>query len=383
MTTHATEPDVAPTRALAVRAPTRPTEPFRRGHPVAGTPYVVVRFLGQGGMGEVYEVEHRELGRRCVLKVLHRNHGGRHDLAARMRAEARTLAAMRHPNLVDVFDLGVTGDARPFFAMELLSGRDLKSELARVGVMAVPAALGLVAQALEGLGAAHAAGVIHRDVKLENLFLCDDGTLKVLDFGIAKSPDGDGLTGTRGVAGTPRTMAPEQCKADAVDPRTDLYATGLVLYELVAGRGPFDELCGNDHALRFAHCMRAAPPPSHLAPQPIPRGIDAAILRAIAKSPDERFQTAAEMADALLRLRGERRRRRAPPPRPSFGSGARPGAMSEPTRRPAFAARAPIGLALVALGLAAISLALTFARGGHHAPAPAGTSGSASCERRL
>ena len=113
------------------------------GQRVGDTPYVVVGAIGQGGMGEVYEVEHAALGRRCVLKVLHRNHRGRDDLAARMREEARSLAHLRHPNLVDVFDLGVTADGRPYFAMELLRGRDLRKELARRGSIAPALAVDL------------------------------------------------------------------------------------------------------------------------------------------------------------------------------------------------------------------------------------------------
>ena len=297
--------------------PLAAVEPLEAGAAVEGTPYLVVRKLGQGGMGEVFEVEHRELGKRCVLKVLHPNHLGRRDLAARMRDEARSLATLRHPNLVDVFDLGVTRDGRPFFAMELLLGRDLRALVSRLGVLAVPTALELMVQALDGLAAAHDADIVHRDVKLENLFLCDDGTLKLLDFGVAKVMGSDLGRTARGYAvGTPRTMAPEQCAMGEIDPRTDLYAAGRVLSERVAGRGPFDELRGHEHALRFAHCGRTPPPPSGWAPQPIPPAVDAAVLRAIAKRPEDRFQSAREMADVLSILRGERRRRRgtsAPP----------------------------------------------------------------------
>ncbi len=274
--------------------------PLGAGDRLPGTPYVIVRLLGQGGMGEVYEVEHRELGRRSAVKVLRRDHHDRPDLAGRMRAEARSLARLRHENLVEVFDLGVTSDGRPYFAMPLLRGRDLRSELARLGVLAPRAAAELVAQALDGLAAAHAAGLVHRDVKLENLFLGDDGRVKVLDFGVAKAFSG-GLTLPGGSPGTPRTMAPEQCSGRPVDARADVYAAGLALYELCAGRGPFDELQGNVHALRFAHCEREPPPPSHLGPQPIDRAVEAVILRALAKDPADRYPGAAAMAAALRR----------------------------------------------------------------------------------
>jgi eukaryotic-like serine/threonine-protein kinase len=302
-------------RAGSLRAPLADLAPPVWGSRLAGTPYMVVRRIGVGGMGEIYEAEHAALGRRVALKVL--NHHDRPDLAARLRGEARLQASLRHPNLVEVFDLGVTPDGRPWFAMPLLRGRDLRDELACRGALPAPAAAALVAQALDGLSAAHAAGFVHRDVKLENLFLEDCGTLKVLDFGVAKVLHGgaDGHTDPGGAPGTPRTMAPEQCAGDPADARTDVYAAGLALYELIAGRGPFDELRGSSHALRFAHCERRPVAPSVLAPRPVPPGIEAVILRALAKSPACRFQSAAQMAAALRAALGPSRRRR--PRRPA------------------------------------------------------------------
>jgi serine/threonine protein kinase len=278
--------------------------PLRAGDRLPGAPYVVIRPVGHGGMGEIYEAEHTELGRRVALKVLHHHHQDRADLAARLREEARLLGRLRHRNLVEVFDLGVTADERPWFAMPLLRGRDLRDELARVGALPAPVAAALVAQALDGLAAAHAAGLVHRDVKLENLFLEEDGTLKVLDFGVAKvvRAGSVGRTEPGASPGTPRTMAPEQCAGDPVDARADLYAVGLVLYELITGRGPFDGLSDNGHAIRFAHCRRIAVPASALAKGPLSPALDAVIQRALAKSPADRFQTAAEMAAALRRL---------------------------------------------------------------------------------
>jgi serine/threonine protein kinase len=298
---------LALTRLASWNAPVLETEAraaeLHPGERLKGTPYVVLRQLGQGGMGEVYEVEHAQLGRRAALKVLHRNHRDRPDLAARLREEARLLARLRHPNLVEVFDLGVTADGRPYFAMPLLCGRDLRAELTRARALPADAAMALAVQALDGLAAAHAAGLVHRDVKLENLFLEEDGTLKVLDFGVAKIVDGGfGRTDPGVSPGTPRSMAPEQCAGGRVDARTDLYAVGLVLYELCTGQGPFDALLGNDHALRFAHCDRAPVPPSRRSPHPLGPAVDAVILRALAKAPEDRFQTAAEMATALRGL---------------------------------------------------------------------------------
>lgn len=280
--------------------PHAPLPPLDPGSPIGGTPYVVVRLLGQGGMGEIYEVEHTALEIRSALKILHRAHRFRPDLIERTRREACSLARIDHPNLVRVFDFGHTEDARPYFVMELLHGRDLRAALALTGYLPVSLAASLVAQGLDGLAAVHAKGFIHRDIKLENLFLCDSGALKIVDFGIAKALCADALLTLPGVAlGTPRSMAPEQSVLAEVDARADLYAMGLVLYELITGRGPFDELGCNVEALRYAHCETPPPMPSAIAPQPVSPAIEAVLLRALAKYPHERFQSASEMAAAL------------------------------------------------------------------------------------
>jgi serine/threonine protein kinase len=269
---------------------------------LCGGPYWIVRPLGQGGMGEVYEVEHVLQGSRGALKVLHSRHCRRADLAERLRQEARMLLAVDHPAVVQLLDRGETVDRRPYLVMELLHGRDLREVLVRSGPLPVPEALLLIAEALDGLAAVHAAGIVHRDVKLENLFLCHDGSLKVIDFGVAKARWAEASPTIPGVSlGTPRTMAPEQCAHRGVDPRADLYAAGLSLYELCVGRGPFDEI-DEPHALLFAHCTRKPPRPAEIAPQPISPEVENAILRALAKAPAERFQSAREMAMTLRLL---------------------------------------------------------------------------------
>jgi len=331
------------------------------GATVPGTPYVVVRLLGRGGMGEIYEVEHALIGLRCALKILRRDHCLRADLVERMRLEACSLARIEHPNLVRVFGFGVTDDERPYFVMELLQGRDLRVELERAGHLPVPRALELVAQALDGLVAVHDKGLVHRDIKLENLFLCDSGTLKVVDFGIAKAlTQGASITQPGMILGTPRSMAPEQCVLSELDARTDIYAVGLSLYELIAGRGPFDEFEGNIDLLRNAHCIHPIPPLSRFAPQPVPAGVEAVILRALAKAPDDRFQSAAEMAAALRSLIEE------PPsmPPPAAGMSARPPLPPWPRPRNASdRAWTPLAISAVAAALFVLGLAA-----GHRAP---------------
>jgi serine/threonine protein kinase len=272
------------------------------GDRVEPTPYHVVRRIAAGGMGELFQVFHPELGRHAALKVLHRRHAHRADLALRMRDEARMLAGLSHPSLPTVFDAGTLEDGRPFLVMELLEGNDLRRELARFGMLAVPSAIGLVAQALSALSVVHRASIVHRDVKLENLFLCADGRLKLLDFGIARSDEGArlGRTGCGVALGTPRAMAPEQHDAGSVDARTDLYAVGVALFELVTGRGPFDEEARTIDALRIAHCRKAPPAPSSLARQPVSPAFDRVVLRALDKDPARRFASADELRRALL-----------------------------------------------------------------------------------
>ena len=334
---------------LGVAAPRSPqkTGDLALGEVIAGTPYTALKRLGRGGMGDVYEVAEGGRGPRYALKLLHAELCHRADVALRFQQEALIAARVDHPNVVRVFALGEAADGRPFLVMELLQGRDLRAELVHAGPLPVARALDLAAQALDGLAAAHAAGVVHRDVKLENLFLCADGALKVLDFGIAKITREDAaLTLPGAVVGTPRTMAPEQLTHADVDARADVYAIGLALYELLTGRGPFDELRGLPHALHFAHCELPPPSPSSVARRPFASAVDDAILRALAKHPSARFQSAGEMAAALR------------------GLGARPRPWIRPARG--------LGRALIPAVITAIfALGVFVGRAGAEAPRPA------------
>jgi serine/threonine protein kinase len=277
------------------------TAKIERGLPLGRSPYVVLGRLGEGGMGEVYEVEHARLGSRFAAKVLHERHRGRADLEVRLLREARLLAAIRHPRVVAVVDVDHLPDGRPFFVMDRLAGNDLCAEVARSGLPPASVALEWIAQALDGLAALHAAGLVHRDVKLSNLHLDDAGAITVIDLGAAQA----GVRGGRasGLAiGTPRSMAPEQQAGGPVDARTDVYGAGLALYDLLAGRGPFDDRLGDADAMRRAHATIEPPPPSRLAPRRVSPGVDAAVQRALAKAPADRYASAAVMARALRAL---------------------------------------------------------------------------------
>src|SRR6188768_3082117 len=209
------------------------------GEQLSGTPYRVVEAVGSGGMGSVFEVEHAELGKRFVLKVLHHHLASRSDLVGRMRNEWRALAKLNHPSIVQVTDAGQLPSGLPYYVMEKLEGRNLGQWIAQQGRLAPAQAGAIMSDVLDALHAAHSAGAIHRDVKPQNIFVLDSGRAKLLDFGIAKLKDRAARVVTAGGVsiGTPRYMAPEQAEGKTVDGRADIYAAGLVLYEAIAGKG--------------------------------------------------------------------------------------------------------------------------------------------------
>lgn len=318
------------------------------GHPptlLDGTPYRYIAPLGRGAMGDVVEAEHVALGKRVVVKLLQERHAHRPDYIDRMRIEAQALAKISHPNLVQVTDFGQTAQGRTFLVMERLRGRNLREELEERKFLPVLEAMNIVRQSLQGLAAAHDAGIVHRDVKLENLFLCDSSSnrraVKVLDFGVAKvigvagdnTPLPLAFPTAEGVAmGTPRYFSPEQARGREVDWRTDVYAAGIVLYTLVTGRGPFDHHTTLLELTR-AHAFEQPENPSRIAQQFVPPELDAAILKALAKEPIDRFPTAFSFAVELerisARLNAEQKQQTAsiPPPPETTPQG-------EPVTRP-------------------------------------------------
>lgn len=233
---------------------------FEDGEVILGTRYRVLSLIGVGGMGSVYEVEHVELGKRFVLKALLRELSRRDDLVQRLRNEWRALARLQHANIVNVTDAGTSGNGVPFYVMERLEGATLAAVLRQKRRLHVLEAVHVAACVLEALSAAHDIGIIHRDVKPANVFIVSGGGVKLLDFGIAKIADATGVVTARGLAvGTPRYMSPEQARGERVDGRSDIYASALILYEMLAGVGPFDDVReAND--LLLAHLAREAPP---------------------------------------------------------------------------------------------------------------------------
>jgi serine/threonine-protein kinase len=264
--------------------------------------YKLRRRIGAGGMGEVWLAHHATLRRDVAVKVLRL--GGSNDAAAvaRFEREVRATTGLGHPITIRIFDYGVSDDGVFYYAMELLEGESFAALAACEGAIPVARAIHLVAQAARALAEAHAKGVVHRDVKPENLFVVSSGGeadfVKVLDFGIARvglAEADEKLTRTGAVVGTPAWLAPETISGRAVDARADVYALGAVLYMLLAGRGPFDDA----PQILLAHVSQRPEPPSRWRGEALPANIEAIAMRCLEKDPALRHPTARELADAL------------------------------------------------------------------------------------
>jgi serine/threonine-protein kinase len=281
---------------------------YAQGELVAGTIYRVRRLLAEGGMGTVYDVEDTSIGKRYVLKTLHSDLGNRADLARRMQAEARVLAKLNHPNVVEVVTAGVTADdARlPFFVMERLNGQNLRLVLQKKGALEVHHACRIAIDLLDALDHAHDRGIVHRDVKPENIFLhrtvAGVTITKLLDFGVMTLLGSETQTGGRFV-GTLRYAAPEQIAGEPVTPKADLYAAGLVLYEMLTGKGPFDDRV-DAKEIAAAHLHAVPRRPSELV-NIVPE-VDEIVVRALAKDPKQRPKDAFAFAAALRSLQTQR-----------------------------------------------------------------------------
>ena len=272
---------------------------------VIGGRYQLLRRIGKGGMGVVYEADHLGIGKRVAVKVLLDKYSDDAEVVARFEREARTASSIGDEHIVEVFDAGVTEDGRSYLVMELLVGACLADIAEATGPMPTARAVPIVRQVLRGLAAAHAKGIVHRDMKPENVFLLQKADrpdfVKIMDFGISKfmqdSESKVRLTATGAVIGTPVYMAPEQAMGTGeIDARVDLYAVGVMLYELLAGRPPFQ--APTYIALVTQH-LQMPPPPLQLARPDLPTPLVVAVHRALEKEPRDRFASAQEMAAAL------------------------------------------------------------------------------------
>jgi serine/threonine-protein kinase len=278
--------------------------------------YRLVELLGTGGMSVVYLAEHTVLGKQVAIKLLHDEYSRNPRVVTRFMDEARAAARVRHPSIVDIHDCGTLDDGRAFLVMETLEGESLRTRLESEGRLPEPILLELLRQTARALSAAHAAGVIHRDLKPGNLFLSEDPTMpwgilvKVLDFGVCRLCEDDRirLTLSGAVVGTPTYMAPEQCKnARNVDARSDIYSLGCIAFEMATGQPPFTER--GMGAMMLAHT--SSQPPLHLLEETASPTLAALIARMLAKLPDARPASMHAVELALAAAAAERTEARA------------------------------------------------------------------------
>ena len=327
--------------------------------------YDVISQLGAGGMGIVYRGVQPQIGKAVAIKVLKPEIATGSDSVQALLAEARAVNSIHHPGIVDIFSFGSTPDGRPYVVMELLEGESLDAVLRAMGRFQALEAIDLLEQMLSALDAAHAAGVIHRDLKPANIHLTQmkDGTwrVKLLDFGLAKltAPGASSTPQTQQniVRGTPEYMSPEQARAGSVSPQTDLYAIGVVAFELLTGELPFK--ADNPVELLMQHISATPPTPSSLEPS-VPPAFEALILALLAKDAEARPVSALAVRRELLKLKkqliegGTQIRRR--PIAPVRASGARAAVPATVSEEPAAQPPRPVGKLIAALGLLIICL---------------------------
>jgi serine/threonine protein kinase len=281
------------------------------GRLVAGR-YRVLRPLGEGGMGQVYLAEHEAIEKKIALKVLRPEFSRKEDIVSRFQQEAISASRIKHPNVLEVFDFGRLDGGEAFLAMEFLEGHDLADELSRSGILDPSRALPIAMQICRALAAAHARGVVHRDMKPDNVFLqrtVDGEIVKIVDFGIAQlrsteeaaqsEPRRRRLTKTGMIFGTPEYMAPEQAGGRGTDHRVDVYAVGVILYEMFSGAVPFT----GDSFIAVLSAAVHEPPPLLTAVNPelrISASLQEVIMRALAKKPSDRFATMNDLMTAIL-----------------------------------------------------------------------------------
>jgi eukaryotic-like serine/threonine-protein kinase len=269
-------------------------------HDIIGSRYVLSDLLGSGGMARVYLAHDELLDRKVALKTLREEHARDEEFAERFRREARSAASLSHPHIVQVYDYGEQQNGLSYIAMEYVSGGTLGDLLLRDGALGCEEAARLASQVAEALGFAHERGVIHRDVKPQNVLLTTAGEAKVADFGIARVASSSAISRTSTVLGTATYISPEQAMGEPVGPASDLYSLGVVLYEMLTGRVPFEAQTPVGVAMRHVH---ESPRPARELNHGVPEGMDAVVMRLLAKRAEDRYGNACELVGDLGRVR--------------------------------------------------------------------------------
>jgi eukaryotic-like serine/threonine-protein kinase len=303
-----------------------------------GGRYRLLERIAVGGQGEVWRAVDTALDRDAAVKVLHGEHAGSAEFRDRFRREARHAAALSHPRVAQVFDYDEgDGDTPPYLVMEYVDGEPLSAAIARDAPLGADRVLDVIASAASALAAAHAAGLVHRDVKPANLLLTRDGSVKITDFGIAHAADATPLTQTGALLGTPQYLSPEQASGMGATSATDLYALGVIAYEMLSGRRPYEGPAG---AVLLAHRDSPLPP----LPSSVPPGLADLVHALTAKDPAARPDSAAAVVDWASRLRAD----------PAYRGPAGPaGALASPPPVRRHRRRPALLLAGIAIALAA------------------------------